>query len=552
MNIDRRRFFKHTGMGTAAIGMAPVVSMASCAVPAQRENSEDDGQVLFIGDDIAIADTSYGKVKGFIMRGVYTFLGIPYGADTSGKNRFMPPQKPKPWTNVRPAVFYGNSAPQNIYDRSPESYSAFIDHWNYDEVSEDCLRLNIWTPAIDNKKRPVMVWLHGGGFTNGNGIEQDGYHGENFAKYGDVVYCSLNHRLGPMGFSDLSSLGGEKYKDSANVGMLDIVEALRWVNANIASFGGDPGNVTIMGQSGGGAKVCVLAAMPEARGLIHKAVALSGTAIEAGDPTQSQKLGEYILKEAGLKASQIDKLQEMSWREYLDLANRAAGKMREEQNGSHRGGFRPVADGLHIPAGRFFEGASSDSPNVPMIFCSTFHEWSPSRTDSSVEDISFDGVIDKLKERYGDKTETIVGAYRKVFPEAKPVEIWALVQSNRSRVVEAANTKLKQDAPVYVAWFGWKPPLFDSRMRAFHCLDISFWLKNTDRMVTHSGGGARPRALSTKMTDALLQFMRTGDPNGGELPNWPRYTAEKGETMVLNDECSVQNDPDREARKSLA
>jgi para-nitrobenzyl esterase len=230
-----------------------------------------------VGEDIAVADTQYGKVRGYVLRGIHYYLGLPYGADTSGANRFMPPQKPKSWTGVRPALWWGNSAPQNMDNRYANAFPSFRDHWNYDDVSEDCLRLNVFTPAVkDGKKRPVLFWIHGGGFVNGNAIEQDGYSGENFARLGDAVFVSINHRLGPLGYCHLAGVGGAKYAASGNVGMLDIVAALEWVRDNIAGFGGDPGNVTIMGQSGGGAKVCTLTAMPSAKGLFHKAVVESG------------------------------------------------------------------------------------------------------------------------------------------------------------------------------------------------------------------------------------------------------------------------------------
>lgn len=277
MKISRRSFLSSAGAGTVSLSMGGLLSATACSQPSDSKTNsfENDSQALFIGDDIAIAQTQYGKVQGYILNGVYTFLGVRYGADTSGKNRFMPPQKPEAWEGIQPAVFYGNTAPQRMENRFPNNYGTFVDHWNYYDVSEDCLFLNIWTPGVaDGKKRPVLVWMHGGGFTNGNAIEQDGYHGENLSKYGDVVFCSLNHRLGPIGYSDLSALG-DKYKDSGNVGMLDIIAALEWVQNNIASFGGDPSNVTIMGQSGGGSKVCTVAAMSAAKGLIHKAVPLS-------------------------------------------------------------------------------------------------------------------------------------------------------------------------------------------------------------------------------------------------------------------------------------
>jgi para-nitrobenzyl esterase len=399
-----------------------------------------------------------------------------------------------------------------------------------------------------------MVWLHGGGFRSGNAIEQDGYKGENFARYADVVFVSVNHRLGSIGFSDLSS-AGKQFNDSANTGMLDIIEALRWINENIANFGGDPGNVTIMGQSGGGSKVCTVASMPAAKGLVHKGVALSGSSIECGDNESSRKIGEYILKEAGISAAQIDRLQNMPWPEYLELANTAASRYSRENpsqgTGRRRRTFGPVADDIHIPSGRFFRSDLTTTPDIPMIFCTTFNESSPSRNDASVEDISLDGVIERLRGSYGDKTPDIVNAYSKTFPDAKPVEILSLISSNRTRVVQAANAKKEQRSPVYMAWFGWQPPLFDNRMRAFHCVDICFWYANTDLMITHTGGGARPRALSHKMADALGNFMRTGDPNGGELPFWPEYTVENGETMVLNDESELMNDPDREARRAF-
>jgi para-nitrobenzyl esterase len=551
VNPERRDFFRIMGAGAAGLTLGGA-SLTSCAPPAPKK-AEEDGQVLLIGDDIAVAETTYGKVKGYQLRGIYTFLGMPYGADTSGANRFRPPQKPKPWTDVFPAVWWGNSAPQNMERRYANAYASFADHWNYDDVSEDCLRINVWTPGYkDGKKRPVMVWLHGGGFTSGNGIEQDGYNGENLARYGDIVFCSLNHRLGPIGFTDLE--GADKsFAGSGNAGILDIIAALEWVRDNISNFGGDPGNVTIMGQSGGGAKVCTVVAMPGSNGLVHKGVALSGNITGAVPKAFSEKLGAYILKEARLTARQIDKLQQIPWREYIALANRASEKLVKETGGSGmmRGSFGPVGDGTQVPTGTFYSDPASPSAGIPMILSTTFEEQAPSRIDTSVETISLDGVKDRLKQRYGDKTGTIVDAYAAAFPDRKPVEIWSLVTANRQLVIATANAKVKQPAPVYLAWFGWHPPLFDSRMRAFHCLDICFWYYNTDVMLTHTGGGARPRKLSRTMADALVRFMRTGDPNGGNLPHWPAYTEANGETMILNDVCEVRNDPDREARKTL-
>jgi para-nitrobenzyl esterase len=561
MKSTRRSFFKTMGAGAAGIGLgSTALSLSSFRASGSIKDKQDD-QILFIGDNIALADTQYGKVKGYKLRDIFYFLGIPYGADTSGANRFMPPQKPKPWTDVFPAVWWGNSAPQIMEKRYANAYSSFADHWNYDDVSEDCLRLNVFTTAInDGKKRPVMVWFHGGGFTNGNGIEQDGYNGENFSRKGDVVFVSVNHRLGPMGFTNLAAAGGEKFAASGNVGMLDLVAALEWVRDNITNFGGDPGNVTIMGQSGGGAKVCITTSMPSAKGLYHKAVVLSGATTRTGEKEYAEKLGEYILKEAGLEKEDITKLQEMPWLDYYLLANKAAAKLAKEMgptSGIMRRGFNPCADGVYIPRDPYYPDATPVAQSVPMMICSTMNEMAPSRTMPELENISLDKVKENLKSRagfgpgLGDKAGEVVDAYAKAFPDKKPVEIWSIISGNRQGVVDLADAKSKQAPSVYVAWFCWQPPLFDNRMRAFHCSDICHWFYNTDLMLTHTGGGKRPRNLSTKMSGSLLQFMRTGDPNGGGLPAWPKYTSAKGEIMILDDVCVAKNDPDREARKTL-
>jgi len=559
MKSNRRIFFQTLGAGTIGMGLSSAFPKSAYSNPTEPAPQYDE-QVLYIGDNIALADTEYGKVRGYILRGINYFLGIPYGAPTSGKNRFMPPQKPESWEDVFPAIWWGNTAPQNLEGRYSNVSSAFVDHWNYDDVSEDCLRLNVFTPGIaDAKKRPVLVWFHGGGFTSGNGIEQDGYNGENISRKGDIVFVSVNHRLGPMGFSNLAGVGGDKFASSGNVGILDLVAALEWVHDNIENFGGDPGNVTIMGQSGGGGKVKAIAGTPKAKGLFHKAIVLSGFIRLWAEKDTSEKVGQYILKEAGITKDEIEKLQQMPWQEYYALANRAATKFTEETGEEiGMGGFIPVVGTEVIPEEPFFPNATPLIQNIPMIFSSTAEEMSPNRTEPELENITLDEVVEKVRVRagfepgLGDKAEEVVQAYAKAFPNKRPIEIWALISASRRGNVALADSKVKQKAPVYMAWFGWQPPLFNNRMRAFHCLDICFWFNNTDVMVTHTGGGKRPRALSEKISASLVQFMKTGNPNGGGLPEWPRYTSEKGEVMILNDVCEVKNDPDREARKSFS
>lgn len=529
---------------------ALTLAVMTAAVLASCGGTTKQKQRAQIGDDIAIAQTRYGKIQGYILDDTYTFLGVPYGAETSGENRFMPPKPPASWDGILPTLYYGNYAPQREPNYNPASVGVWRDHWNYSNASEDCLRLNVWTPALDGKKRPVMVWFHGGGYASGNGIEQDGYHGANFSRYGDVVFCSVNHRLNSFAFSDFSGTGDEKFRSSGNVGFLDMVAALQWVHDNIENFGGDPGNVTIMGQSGGGAKVSTLVASPETAGLVHKAVALSGNATSGLNKTYAQNLGLYILQEAGLKPGEVNKLQEMPWQEYFALANRAATKFAAEYGGANvmRGGFSPVADGIHIPAGTFYADQSQHSNNIPMIFCTTNSEYGPG---AALENITFEELPSQMS--YPAETaHRIIEAYKKAYPGIKPVEILCRLASSRERVVETANAKYVQSAPVYMAQFGWEPNLLDGRMRAFHCVDISFWFRNTDLMWSHTGGSSEADAMSKKMADALLSFMRTGDPNTKSLPAWPRYTPEKGELMFFNDECEVQADPDREVRQIIA
>lgn len=546
MKSNRRNFIQSLGLGAAtlSVGSSPLNSPLAAA-------SSDD-QLLFVGDNIAVADTEYGKIRGFVLRGVHQFLGIPYGADTSGKNRFMPPVKPAAWKEIKPCVWWGNTAPQIMDKRYSNAYASFVDHWNYDDVSEDCLKLNVWTPAIDSGKRPVVVWLHGGGFTNGNAIEQDGYHGENLSRLGNIVFCSINHRLGPFGYSHLKAAGGHPH--SGNVGNLDMVAALEWVKNNIANFGGDPNNVTIIGQSGGGAKVTSLMNMPSAKGLFHKAVALSGTSLTGVNKEYAEKLGLKVMEEAGLQPGEIEKLQQIPWRQYIDITTRAVEKFAEEAKKMNisRGGFSPVADGVTMNDQPFFSDPNHFSADIPLIINTTFHESSPSRTDASLEEITLAGVVEKIKPRFGAEAGKIVEAYSQNFPKAKPVEIWAMILSNRKGAIAAADAKVSQrKAPVYVSWFGWQPPLFDGRMRAFHCDDICFWFYNTDLMLTHTGGGKRPRALSTKMAKSFLNFVKTGNPNGGGLPSWKPYTKENGETMILDDACALVNNPDAVGRKAL-
>ena len=521
--------------------LVPALLVASCC--GGNQAAPEEGQRLFVGDDIAVTATQYGQVQGYILDDVYTYLGIPYGAPTGGANRFLPPQEPESWEGIRPALFYGNDAPQAHDNKWKNNSSTFTDHWNYYDYSEDCLNLNVWTPAPDGKKRPVIVWMHGGGFSAGNSIEQDGYHGANLAREGDIVFVSVNHRLNAFGFTDLSSCGDPAFKESGNVGVLDLVAALKWVHNNIANFGGDPGNVTIMGQSGGGAKVCDVISMPSAKGLVHKAVALSGNAISATDPAVSSAIGAAILKKVG---GNVKKLQEMPWEEYYTLAHEVAANF----GGGMMGGFSPVADGDVLPADGFFK--DDVAANVPLILCTTTSEFALSKENPQMEAMSFDDAVALVRDSFGQPdAEAVLKAYQEAFPEKKPIELVNMTVAQRKNVLATADAKVAQGAPVYLAWFDYNAPLFGGRIRAFHCADICYWFKNTDLMVTHTGGGSEPRKVSDQMSAALLAFMRTGNPNCPEIPQWPAYTTETAPTMIFSVKSEVRNAPDAKALSIL-
>jgi para-nitrobenzyl esterase len=356
MSSNRREFFKKVG-GAATLGLGGA-TLASCSSKSGDSVASPE-QVLEVSEEGAIVGTRSGKVRGFRRNGIFTYKGIPYGGPTSGKNRFMAPTSPESWTGIRNTMDWGPSAPQpkmlGAFRDAPvrpdmaRFSRAFTYHGGDKSYGEDCLFINVWTPAInDGGKRPVLVWLHGGGFLGGSGCALDAYMGENLSKSGDVVVCSINHRLSALGFLNLEAIAGDRFKDSANAGMLDIVASLKWVNENISDFGGDPGNVTIFGQSGGGAKVSALMAMPAAKGLFHKAVTISGAALTMGDYDQQTELAELVLKEAGLTATQADKLQDLPWMDYCQLAMKAKATLHKSTNDTSRR-FVPCVDELHLP-----------------------------------------------------------------------------------------------------------------------------------------------------------------------------------------------------------
>src|ERR1700682_5195523 len=343
--IPRRDLIRRAVMGGAAgtlfSGGAGLVHAA--AAPDRASLPPGNGPLIVVSDSKAVAETASGKVRGYTHNGIVTFKGIPYGAPAGVAARFLPPARPASWSGVRSALHYGPVSPQGLRAGWAHDEESFMFEWDDGQPGEDCLRVNVWTPALDNRKRPVMVWLHGGGFSAGSGQELKAYDGEALARRGDVVMVSLNHRLNVLGYLNLAEYG-TKYESSANAGMLDLVLALEWVRDNISNFGGDPGNVMIFGQSGGGSKVSTLRAMPAAKGLFHKAAIQSGSALRQNTAEMSAKLAAAVLAELGISGAQVDRLQSVPIERLIEAQSVALRKAMPP-SAIPGGGWRPTVDG---------------------------------------------------------------------------------------------------------------------------------------------------------------------------------------------------------------
>ena len=483
------------------------------------------------------ATTRSGRIAGIVDRGVHVFRGVPYGADT-GTRRFQRALRETAWTGVRDAVRFGASAPQ----RGDADGQA---------VSEDCLFLNVYAPALrDGGKRPILFYIHGGGSNNGSGSHPL-YDGVNLCRRGDVVVITVNHRLNAFGYLYLGDTGDERLLDAGNIGQLDLIDALRWVREHAHEFGGDAGNVTVFGQSGGGAKIATLMAMPEADGLFHKAMTMSGQQVTAAGPRAATQRSTLLLAELGLEPNAIDVLLKMPMARLLD-ATRVRDPSRAENTSLY---FGPVLDSRSLRRHPFYPDAPAQSARIPMVIGNTRDETRAFLGNDEANFIlTWEQLPHKLREQqYVDLSpDVVITEYRRLYPEYTPSDVFFAAttagRSWRGAIIEAEE-RARQGSPAWVYQLDWRSPADGGRLRAFHTLDIPLVFDNTGAEGSKTGTDARARTMAARMSNALIALARHGDPNHAASPSWSPYTLPQRQTMVFDDDSGLQDDPRSGERK---
>jgi para-nitrobenzyl esterase len=530
--IDRRSFLGG-GSAAASIILGGGLGFARALTAARSESGSGP-----------MVETTNGKIRGVVIDKVNAFKGIPYGASTAGPGRFMPPVKPQPWSDIKETTQFGHRSPQQPGQLEIPEVGATS---GQGPMGEDCLVLNVWSNGLKGgRKRPVMVWLHGGGFASGSG-DYTMYDGANLARKRDVVVVTVNHRLNVFGYLYLAEIGGEKFADAANAGHRDIVLALEWVRDNVGNFGGDPGNVTIFGQSGGGGKVATLMAMPSAKGLFHRAICQSGASIKGISRADATKTAEGILAKLNLKPSQIDQLQNLPF-EQLSAAIKGAS------------GFRlgPVVEGKTLPHDPFDPAAPEESATVPLLIGNVEEEvnFFPNTPLDPINDADLHNRVKQATRADDAIVDRLIATYKKGRPNKSNVEIYQIIASDATfsgAVRTEADRKAAQGkAPVYKYYFTWQSPVRDGKLRSFHTLEIPFVMENVDEAKSMTGSGQDRHPLSDKMSAAWAAFARTGNPNTKALPRWPAFTTDQRATMIFDNECKLVNDPFKEERLAVA
>ncbi len=528
--MKRREFLNTAGLSVAALSLANV-AIANPLV-----------------EEFVISKTNFGQIKGYRDNGVNIFKGVPYAGKISGERRFRRPAPLEPWEGVKETLTLGAPAIQNPRRNEPAP-------------SEDCLFLNVWTPANDGKKRAVMFYSHGGGFVIGSGGSQ-GQDGANLARNFDVVVVETNHRLGLLGFLYLEELGGADYEGSGNNGMLDIVDGLKWVNKNIANFGGDPNNVMIWGESGGGAKTSCLYAMPAAAPYFNKASIESGPGVRMTPKEVAAETTLMLLKELNIDPKDWKKILDVPAADLLAMQaklpmvppfvekNKNQGFMRRNY-----GGFGPVVDGKALPNNPFDPTAPNISKNKPLLVGWNEDEWAFfawERKETEFATYDFEALHKKFEPTYGENTKKIIDTYRKSRPTDTPAQIYIAISSITMMglgSVDIAEKKVKQGgAPVYLYNFGYKSeakiPGTDFPMGTPHAMDISFKFNNESANKPSFFGGARPEKAiaSHHFAELWTNFAKTGKPFAKDAPEWKAYNLKARPTMRIDTKLEVIND----------